>query len=45
MGPPPADGGLLLRPSHEPYVAGIRPFYYWSMVDALKVVALANALL
>jgi len=30
------------------YVAGIRPFYYWSMVDALivfTVVALANALL
>ena len=30
------------------YVVGIRPFYYWSMVDALivfTVVALANALL
>ena len=30
------------------YVAGIRPFYFWSMVDALivfPVVALANALL
>lgn len=30
------------------FVAGIRPFYYWSMVDALivfTVVALANALL
>ena len=30
------------------YVAGIRPFFYWSMVDALivfTVVALANALL